>query len=332
MKDVISIGDATLDTFIELEDAIVTKNGNGESLCLPFADKIPIHQLVKKVAGNAANVAVGTSRLGLTSAFWTKLGDDIFAKDVLKKMKEEGVSTRYVQKEKGKESNFTVVLNYKGERTQLIHRVPRNYDLPNNLEKAKFVYLTAMGENHQLAYTELLEYLIKYKVKLAYNPGKYQITCKEKICNDLLPYTEIVFVNKEEAELILEGKQQNRKGGKKMGKSYIKDIMKRLHEAGPEIVVVTDGPNGSYALIDNKYYHLGIFDGPVVERTGAGDAYATGFLSAILHGKTTQEAMIWGTFNSWSVVQYIGPIDGLLTKAKMHKLQKQNPNFKPVEI
>lgn len=328
MKDVISIGDATLDTFIELDSATVNCDINPQEclLCLSYADKIPISKLTKKVAGNAANVAVGTARLGLTSAFWTVLGDDLFAKDVVKKMKQEGVSTRYVQKEKGKESNFTVVLNYKAERTQLIYRVPRNYNLPNHLEKAQYVYLTAMGENHHLAYAELLAYLIKYKVKMAYNPGKYQITCKEKICDDLLPYTEILFVNKEEAELIVHGKSSgNHKGGKKV----FKTILQELHKHGPEIVVVTDGPNGSYAFADNTYYYLPIFDGPVIERTGAGDAYATGFLSAIIQGKTTAEAMVWGTFNSWSVVQKIGPIDGLLSKTKMNRLFRQNLTFRP---
>lgn len=331
MKDVISIGDATLDTFIELEKAIVTKNSHGESLCLPFADKIPIHKLTKKVAGNAANVAVGISRLGLTSAFWTKLGDDEFAKEVLKKMRDEKVSTRYVQKEKGTVSNFTVVLNYKGERTQLIHRLPRDYNPPDNLEPAQYFYLTAMGENHNLAYAELLSFMIKKKVKLAYNPGKFQITCKEKICLDLLPYVEILFVNKEEAELIIHGEAANyHKNTKQLPKRHIKEIMKELYKLGPEVIVVTDGVKGSYAFADNTFYHLPIFNGPLVERTGAGDAYATGFLSAKIHGKTTREAMRWGTFNSWSVVQFIGPQDGLLTLSRMKKMCKENPKLKTI--
>ncbi len=329
MKDVIAIGDATLDTFIELDEATVNCSIKKDQclLCLNYADKIPISKLQKKVAGNAANVAVGTSRLGLTSAFWTKLGDDDFAKEVVRKMKAEGVSTKYVQKEKGKESNFTVVLNYQAERTQLIYRVPRQYDLPNNLEKSRFVYLTAMGENHQMAYPELVTYLLKNHIKLAYNPGKYQITCKEQICHDLLPYTEILFVNKEEADLIL-----SHVHGVSVKRRTIKALLKALHELGAEIVIVTDGPKGSYALADNRYYHMPIFDGPVVERTGAGDAYATGFVSAVLHGKATEEAMVWGTFNSWSVVQQVGPIDGLLTVNKIKQLIKKNPKFKPTEL
>lgn len=330
MKDLISIGDATLDTFIALEEASVSCNINKEDcqLCLNYGDKIPIKSVIKKVAGNAANVAVGGARLGLKTAFWTVLGDDLFSDTVIKTMKKEGVSTEYVKKQKNSESNFTVVLNYKGERTQLVHALPRNYIFPKKLESSQFIYLTAMGENHHMAYAELLKYLLKTKTKLAYNPGRFQITCKEKICDDLLPYTDILFVNKEEARMVLGIKKSKNKNSVK----EIKLLLKGLVHLGPRIAVITDGANGSYAYADNVAYYLPIFKGPLVERTGAGDSYATGFLAAIMNGKTTSEAMVWGTFNSWSVVQFIGPHDGLLKKNKMLDLVKKNKKFIPKEI
>lgn len=332
--DIISIGDATLDTFIEIEEATVSCSLQKEDcqLCLNFADKIPIHSLQKKVAGNAANVAVGTSRLGLKSAFWTVLGADDFAKAVIAKMKKEGVSTKFVRKQRGTESNFTVVLNFKGERTQLIYRIPRKYILPK-LDSAKFVYLTAMGKNHHESYDALVTYLSENRVRLAYNPGREQITCREKICNSLYSFTDILFVNKEEAHLILMGKPPKKhKGTEKMRKPFIRDLLLGLHDLGPKLVVITDGENGSYAFADHKFYELPIFPGPLVERTGAGDSYATGFLSALIHGKEIPEAMAWGTFNSWSVVQKIGPIDGLLKVAQIHSLVKKNLFFRGEEI
>ncbi|MCC6639107.1 carbohydrate kinase family protein [Candidatus Falkowbacteria bacterium] len=324
MLDVITIGDATLDTFIDCESSshAVSVDQKTNKLCFELGEKIGIKSLHKKVAGNAANVAVGVSRLGMSSGFWTILGDDAFSKEVVKKMKDEKVSTKYVQFQKNSESNYTVVLNFSGERTQLTYRLPRVYDLPNNLEKSKFVYLTAMGENHQMAYGELLKYLVTKHALLAYNPGGYQITCKEKICNDLLPFTNILFVNVEEAEMIIHGKSKGNHSHKLLPQKTIKTILKELHQLGPDTVVVTDGPRGSYALSDNHFYHMPIKQGPLIERTGAGDSYASGFLSAVIHGKTCQEAMMWGTINSWSVVQHIGPIDGLMYEAQMKKLVK----------
>lgn len=332
--DIISLGDATLDTFIEIEEANVKCSINQEKceLCLNYADKIPIDSLEQKVAGNAANVAVGSSRLGLDSAFWTVLGDDDFAKKVLSKMREENVATKYVQIEKNAQSNFAVVLNFHGERTQLIYRAPKKYLLPN-LAPSEYVYLTAMGSNHHIVYNDVLAYLAKYQVKLAYNPGREQIVCDQKICKSLYSYTHVLFVNKEEGELIIFGQQvTSHKGGKKMKENYIKSLLLKLHDLGPEIVVMTDGVNGSYVFSDHTYYKIPIFPGPLVERTGAGDSYATGFLAAMIRGKKVQEAMIWGTFNSWSVVQFIGPIDGLLSVRKMDVMMRKNKNFKPTQI
>jgi len=332
--DVISIGDATLDTFIEVDEATLTCSINKDNcqLCFNYADKIPISSMVQKVAGNAANVAIGTSRLGLQSAFWTVLGGDSFSDLVLKKMRSEKVSTKYVEIQKKTRSNFTVVLNYQGERTQLIYRVDRKYKLPK-LEPAELVYLTAMGKNHEAVYEDLLAYLVENKARLAYNPGKEQLRSRKKFSLTILKYTEILFVNKEEATLLLEGREPHfHKGTKKMKHGEIKDLLLRLHELGPKIVVVTDGVNGSYVFAEHEYYYLPILEGPLKERTGAGDAYATGFISALLQKKEIKEAMAWGTINSWSVVQDIGPIDGLLKKVNLQKTLLKNKKLRGVKI
>lgn len=332
--DLISLGDATLDTFIELEEASVNCNLKKEEcmLCLSFADKIPINKLQKKVAGNAANVAVGTSRLGLKSALWTVLGADDFAKEVIKKMKREKVSTKYIRKQRGTESNFTVVLNFQGERTQLIYRVPRKYTVPE-MDPAKFAYLTAMGPNHHTSYVGILKYLSKNQVRLAYNPGREQIVCTEPVCGSLLAYAEILFVNKEEAHLILVGKPPKKhKGSEKMREPVIRELLLGLHDLGPKIVVMTDGENGSYVFSEHKFYQLPIFPGPLIERTGAGDSYATGFLSGLIHGADIPEAMAWGTFNAWSVVQKVGPIDGLLKASQMRNMVRRHVLFRGEEI
>lgn len=328
--DLLSIGDATLDTFIEIDEATVTCSLNKEDcqLCLNYADKIPITSMSQKVAGNGANVAVGSSRLGLKAAFWTVLGGDDFSREVLKKMRKEKVSTKYVEIQKKTQSNFAVVLNYQGERTQLIYRVNREYKLPK-LEPAKFVYLTALGQNHEKMYEQLLSYLVENKVRLAYNPGKEQIRARNEASFNMLKYTEVLFVNKEEAALLLLGREpEYHKGTRKMKHGEIKDILLDLHELGPKVVVVTDGVNGSYVLAEHVFYHLSILEGPLVERTGAGDSYATGFISALIHKKEVSEAMAWGTTNSWSVVQFVGPIDGLLNIRQMKNKLKQNPSFR----
>ncbi len=319
--DIISIGDATLDTFIEVESATVTCSLHKENcqLCFNYAEKIPIKSLVRKAAGNAENNAVGSERLGMKAAFWTILGADEAAKTIIKALKKEKVSFKFVQTQKKSETNYAVVLNFKGERTQLIYREPRVYTLPK-LDPTEWVYLTAMGKNHQLAYRDLIAYLVKTGARLAYNPGKEQIDCNFKTCSNIFTYTDIVFVNKEEAQMILKQDSAALDG--------IPQLLHHLKELGPKMVVVTDGGNGSYAYDGKDMFQCDIFPGPLVERTGAGDSFATGTIAGLHHGLALEDAIVWGTFNAWSVVQKIGPQDGLLKLSEIKKLWKENPTFR----
>lgn len=318
MFDIISIGDATLDTFIDLETAEVKCKPNSEDcwLCLDFAEKIPIYHFDRKVAGNAANNAVGSSRLGMKAAFWTILGNDNTGRLVRNTMIKEGVSDRFVQIREKSESNFTVVLNYQGERTQLVYRHPRKYKLPK-LNKTQWIYLTAMAKEHVLITDPLVDYIKQKQVRLAYNPGKEQIICNIEDCAHLLDVTTVLFVNKKEAQSLLRSRATN-----------IKTLMKKLRNLGPEIIVITDGPHGSYSFDGTAMYWCDIYPAELVERTGAGDAYATAFVGALHYNRAIEEAMIWGTINSAAVIGKIGPQDGLLTRTQIEYREKHKPFLK----
>ena len=63
----------------------------------------------------------------------------------------------------------------------------------------------------------------------------------------------------------------------------------------------------------------------VVDSTGAGDAFASTIVSALIHGKTLDEALTWAPINSMSVVQQVGAQKGLLTKEKLEEYLKNAP-------
>ena len=321
MLDIISIGDATLDTFLKLREASVVY-GPGKNDCkliLNFGDKIPVAHFVQKVAGNALNNAVGSARLGMKTAFYSVVGDDETGQKILRKMKREGISLEYVKTDKGKDSNYSVVLNFKGERTILIYHIKRKYILPK-LEKSKWIYYTSVGEGYEKLQVQLVRHLKHDGVKLGFNPGTHQLNRGIAGMRTILKLTAVFFVNKEEAEKLVE-RQAN-----------IKELLSHLKKYGPEIVVITDGPRGSYAYDGRDFYHMGILPIKLVEATGAGDAYATGFIAAIWRGRSMAEAMRWGSANSASVVTKIGPQDGLLHVGEMKKMLKRFSGHKPEKI
>jgi len=318
--DVIAIGDATLDHFMGLSDASIDcehRNGNGGvcMLCFRYADKIVVETLKKVIGGNAANHAVGAARLGFKAALFTILGDDDTGKRIAEMLKDEKVSTKYVHHAKGKETNFSVVLNHETERTILVYHVHRNYALPK-LERSRWIYYTSAGPGHEVMNQPLVEHVQRCGTKLAYNPGTHQIKSGVEEMAKVIAVTEVIFVNKQEAQEIVGDFNS------------MKRLLKELHGMGAKIPVITDGPKGAFAYDGKSYYHTGTTPTKVIERTGAGDSFAVGTVSGLMANHPIDVALRWGTMNSASVIQFIGPEEGLLTRAEMRKWLAKYPSIK----
>lgn len=323
MLDIISIGDATLDTFVKINDASVMCTLEKETcmLCLNYADKIPIVRLDQKVAGNAANVAVGASRLGLRSGLYSMIGSDDTGKKILRTMKREKVSPKYLKLDQGKPSNFSVVLTYKGERTILVYHNKRRYKLPS-LEPVRWIYYTSVAPGYEKLESQIVQFVKKTcpTARLAFNPGTHQLRKGLANMRDVLRICTVLFLNKEEAWQLV-GRTDT-----------MRDLLRKLKELGPQFVVVTDGKNGSFASNGNAGWTMPIFPAEVVEKTGAGDSFATGVVAALAYGHPIEEALRWGTANSTGVIQKIGPQTGLLTLPEMKKMLKKYARIKPKHL
>ncbi len=313
MFDIISIGDATIDTLVGISDANVacSIDKSGCMLQLRFADKLPVETIAQKVAGNAANNAIGCARMGYRVAMHTMLGADPSGHHIERELVANGVSSKFIEKNKKDDSNASTVINFKGERTILVYHAPRKYRLPK-LPKAKWAYYTSVGENHKKYNAQVITYVKKHGVKLGYNPGTYQFLEGKEQVRKVCAVAEVLFVNVEEAARIV-GKKKD-----------IKAYHRALHRLGTKIVVITDGRNGSYVFDGKTHYQMGIYThAPVIERTGAGDSYAVGFISARMDGKDISEAMRRGNVNSTSVISKIGPQDGLLKKTQLKRFERK---------
>ncbi len=321
--DLISIGDTQHDVFLELEQEtkiLEDKKSKTKYLGIVYAEKIPVKKFTSILAvGNSANVAIGSSRLGLKTALYTVLGSDMTGREELNVFKKEKVATDYIVWDRKRQSNFSAILNYKGERTILVHHEHRNYVFPV-LAPAAWVYLSSMGPGFEKTQAPLVRYVKKHGVKMGFNPGSFQMKAGLKKLVPLIRASKVFFVNREEAETLLKKRAD------------IKTLLKLLYRLGPKIVVITDGPKGSYSFDGKQALFLQVFPAKIVERTGTGDAYSTGFLTALAHGKSVKEAMRWGTFNSASVLQHIGAREGLLTKTAMSGFVKKNKIFQPKKI
>lgn len=320
--DVIAVGDTTEDIFLGMHDASLQCDidGNNCKLCLDYADKIAVE--TKKVipaVGNAANHAVGIARLDLKSCLYTIVGNDDQGKKAKEVLQKNGVAVDHVVFDEEHGTNLSIVINFRTERTILVYHEPRVYNLPLTVD-AKWMYLTsASGEGVKALHGQVLDFLVKNpNTKLAFNPGTHQIHLGHAELLPILEKTSLLFVNREEAAEVLEEETRD-----------IKQLMKGFHDIGVATVVITDGSKGAYASDGRHIYQLAIFPGPVVERTGAGDAFGSGLLAGLISEKTLVEAMCWGNANSTSVVQFIGAREGLLERPALEHMIAEHKDITP---
>jgi ribokinase len=332
--DFLAIGDIVSDAFIQLKDAHVHCKIDTDAceLCLRFGDKVPYESVtVVPAVGNAPNAAVSAARLGLTSELVTHIGDDQNGQDCLDSLTRDNVITRYVEKAPGKLTNYHYVLWYDIDRTILIKHTAFDYKFPN-IPKASWFYLSSLAADTLPYEEEIAAYLEKHtETKLAFQPGTFQIKIGTEKLKHIYARAEIFFCNIEEAEIIL-GIQT-------------KDpltLSKGIAALGPKMVSISDGPNGAYLYFQNEkennewqLWKIGLYPdiAPPLERTGAGDAFASTLTAALALGKSPLEALTWGPVNSMSVVQEIGAQKGLLSREKLEEyLSKAPAEYQPVKV
>lgn len=309
--DIISIGEAGLDSFLKLEDASLLCSVDKKScwLCLSYADKIPVSEFHETLGHNACNNAVGSSRLGLKTGFYCIIGEDEIGEKILKKLESEHVSCEYVHVQKRAKSTYSVILTYQTERTILLCHSPRIYNLPT-LSPSKWVYLTSLGKGFEKIHKKLIPYIKNSSTKLAFNPGTYQLLAGRKALEPIFRLCALLILNKEEAEQVL---------GDHAKADTMKELLHGLYALGPSVVVITDGSNGAYGFDGHDTYFSKPLPSKVLERTGAGDSFSTGLISGLFYEKPLKEALVWGAANAASVIEHIGPQRGLLTKHALLK-------------
>lgn len=325
--DFIAVGDIVDDAFIKLKEASVYCDLDKEhcQICMRFGDKIPYDSVtVVPAVGNSPNASVSAARLGLKSALVTNLGKDKNGQEAIEALKENGVDVSLVTSHDGKKTNYHYVLWYGDERTILIKHELYDYKWPD-IGSPKWLYLSSLAENSLPYQHEIATYVKNHPtIKLAFQPGTFQIKLGYEALKDVYEVSEVFFCNVEEAKRILKVKE-----------SKIENLLKDVHNLGPKIVCITDGPAGAYAYDGNEAWKMPIYPDPKppLDRTGAGDSFSATFTSALALGKSLPEALSWGPINSMSVVQGIGAQEKLLTREELEKYLTEAPdNYRPEKI
>lgn len=312
----IAIGDTVIDAFIKLDVGHVQESAVGPELCIPYGAKVPFESVtVIPAVGNSANAAVAAARLGLSSALVSFLGKDDNGIACLGRLVEEKVETTYVTQEEGKPTNYHYVLWYGDDRTILIKHSEFTSKLPD-IGSPVWVYLSSLGSHARELHFDLVEYKKTHPdIKIAFQPGTFQLAMKQELA-DLYTITDVLCMNKEEAQELLATDTHE-----------IKLLLDGLEALGAKTIIVTDGHAGAYMKHDHTYFNMPIYPdiAPPLERTGAGDAFFSTFISYLCKGYDAVYAIKRAPINSMNVVQHIGAQEGLLSENKIEEYLKNAP-------
>ncbi len=302
MLKIISIGSALVDIFIHSSHFQTSQEHGVAMLCQKLGEKLEVEGFEAHTGGGGTNTAVGFKRLGFDAAVLAETGRDAFAHIVESNLLQEEVDTSLLIREKKEQTGGSVILvGQDGGRTALVHRGAAAelgvYDLPRStLSRANWIHLSSSGGRVDFLQT-LFQIVKDNSIGLSWNPGRAELALlgRELIVKDLPIKT--LLLNAEEWESITA-------------------LHDQLQSHVPEIVI-TNGSQGGKVLHKGKEHAFVARSVNSVDDTGAGDAFAVGYIGARLRELPIEQAIKWGIANATSVVLRTGAKPGLLTRVRL---------------
>ncbi|MEK7507462.1 MAG: carbohydrate kinase family protein [Patescibacteria group bacterium] len=339
MFDVITIGSATRDAFFEVDFETIPwpKTPSGKAYALPLGEKFDVENKLFTIGGNSANASVTFARQGFKVACVAKVGCDVSGEEIRRRLVREGVDARYMSCTDKAPTAYSVLLTQGGERTIMgYHGASDLFSIKDvelkNLD-SKWWYVSLAGESHSM-FSSLVSYAKKNNISVAFNPSGYHLRHKRSEIIRLIKYISFLVLNDEEAAFLtgIPWKRQS-------------EVFKKLDQWTPGILAVTSGRDGAVISDGKNIYRAGIFkERKLVDRTGAGDAFGSGFVAGLLKGQesrvkgqefTEKEiayAIRLATANSTSVVEKFGATEGTLTTREFTQSRWKNLPIKVTRI
>ena len=342
MTKVLTIGSATMDVFVECDDAnivsVCSKTKNSDFMSYPYGSKIDITTFSSNVGGGGVNTACNFANLGFDTSAIFKIGEDIYSEGILDAFKNKNVNLANIIQNKEASTGFSIILvSFQGDRTVLAHRGANarikksdiNFDAIKN---AKLLYIAPMNGDSTKVLDDIATFAHDNNVFVCFNAGSSSIKKGFNYLKKILANANIVVMNKEEASLATQIQERPDTRETKYSEEPlhpdVKEMLKKLKIRDYQVIVITDGKHGAYAYDGNQFYLCPVFDGPVVSTLGAGDAFASTFCAALERNRLDiGRSLMYASVNSAGAVSEFGATQGLLTFDEIEEKLKKHPEY-----
>lgn len=325
MYDIITFGSGAYDIFLKPDDYKITNDKEfitGKGICFNFGSKVDIDDVKFSSGGGGTNSAATFAKQGFKVAYCGKFGNDVMGNEIIKELKDRGVDTGFISRSDKKRTNQSVVINADNkDRTIFVYRgaseLLEKTEIPWEQLDAKWFYVAPLSGKLSNMFEGIVNFAHEKGIKVAANLGNSQLKIKKEVLKKTLEKIDILILNQEEASILTQTPYEDEK-----------EIFKKIDAMCPAITIMTKGGKGVSVSDGWNIFKATALKIKVVDKTGAGDAFGSGFVSKfILSDGNIEEAIQFGIANASSCIKNWGAKGGLLEKdARFEhvKIKKQN--------
>ncbi|MBR2665828.1 MAG: carbohydrate kinase family protein [Methanobrevibacter sp.] len=250
--------------------------------------------------GSAANTMVGLSRLGCSTSIIGKIAEDDDGDLIEYNLAINGIYTNnLIYSETGATGKCLGFVDSNGERCLYIDpgvndEIRLDEINPLNIMRCKIMHYTSFVGDSFNTQIELLDLLNKECI-LSFDPGMLYVQKGFDELKPILDRTDILLINESELRLLCNNNE-----------SSLKELAIGFLDMGIETVVIKQGSKGVFAMNNNETCEVESYKCDVVDTTGAGDSFNSGFLYSYLKGYDLEKSCQIGNWVASKAIEGFG--------------------------
>lgn len=321
--EILGIGEACVDLVLHVTDDFLKQfvpgeKGGAESITRPELDRIiqKTHQSPhRKMGGSCANAIKGLARLGMPCAFASTVGEDSEGNDFVRHLEQMGIYSLFNRRQ-GQTGHVLCLVTPDGQRTMRFCLENRQEVIEKHLtlvdwQSLKWIHL----ESYLFAHGSLMEIIFdaarKAQIPISLDLSSFEIVRRYRLrIQALLDHVQILFANEDEIRALAEGNSSS------------SPLNLKRQDA---VVVILMGAQGCLVADQQHYFQSPAYPPrQLVDTTGAGDLFASGFLYGYLKGNPLETCAQLGNRLGSAVIEVEG---AELPESSWEWLYETTPNL-----
>lgn len=304
MAKIIVIGSATKDIFIEAENL-----RNGRFLSFSFGEKTEVKKARFFSGGGGVNVATTFALQGLKTSLNSAVGNDLAGKEIIEELKKKGINASSLKIKNNKHTDLGIIFHSQQERTiVLYHDASRSLSRKDidfeGIKKADWLYIAPLWGASSRLTEELVDFAHKNQIKTALNPSLDQLALKQ--IAKIISQVDVLILNSKEASFLTKTKPFQEK-----------TVIYKIASLTKAVIIITKGKDGAICFDHNFFYQVPAQKVKVVDATGAGDSFGSGFIAGLIKTDNREKALVLAMSNAIANIKAVGANQGLLRSKEL---------------